>query len=144
MDYLRTHVAHSRIVAPEETAGTTEGAAAHVAAEGVTPEDDAAIVSWFGDPEQPKVLHDAKGPMLALAARGCLYCYLTGFDPEFAAISPGTLLLGHAIEQAMRDGARTCDLLRGRERYKYLWGGRDRPTFARTLRPLPAPRAAVR
>ena len=36
----------------------------------VTPEDDAAIVSWFGDPDQPKVLHDAKGPMLALAARG--------------------------------------------------------------------------
>lgn len=32
VDYLRTHVAHSRIVAPEETAGTTEGAAASEAA----------------------------------------------------------------------------------------------------------------
>jgi DNA polymerase-1 len=49
---------------------TTEGTAAHVAVDQVTPEDDAAIVTWFGDPQQPKVLHDAKGPMLALAARG--------------------------------------------------------------------------
>ena len=32
VDYLRTHVAHSRIVAPEETAETTEGAAASEAA----------------------------------------------------------------------------------------------------------------
>ncbi|MDF2782299.1 MAG: hypothetical protein K0S96_2104 [Geminicoccaceae bacterium] len=78
----------------------------------------------------------------ALAARRCLYCYLTGFDPEFAAISPGTLLLGYAIEQAMREGALVCDFLRGRERYKYLWGGQDRPTFARTLRP--GPRAPAR
>jgi CelD/BcsL family acetyltransferase involved in cellulose biosynthesis len=71
----------------------------------------------------------------ALAARRCLYCYLTGFDPEFAAISPGTLLLGYAVEQAMHEHARVCDFLRGREPYKYLWGGRDRPTFARMLRP---------
>ncbi len=48
---------------------TPEGTAAHVATEGITPEDDAALVSWLGDPHQPKVLHDAKGPMLALAAR---------------------------------------------------------------------------
>ncbi len=34
------------------------------------PEDDAALASWLADPEAAKVLHDAKGPMLALAARG--------------------------------------------------------------------------
>ena len=49
---------------------TADGTAAHVVVDQVSPEDDAAIVSWFGDPDQPKVLHDAKGPMLALAARG--------------------------------------------------------------------------
>ena len=32
VDYLRTHVAHSRIVAPEETAETTESAASEAAA----------------------------------------------------------------------------------------------------------------
>ncbi len=36
----------------------------------VTPEDDQALVDWFADAALPKVLHDAKGPMLALYARG--------------------------------------------------------------------------
>ncbi len=60
---------------------TADATAAHVVVEQVTPEDDAAIVSWFGDPGQPKVLHDAKGPMLALAARGWP---LTGLDRDTA------------------------------------------------------------
>jgi DNA polymerase-1 len=33
-------------------------------------EDEAALAQWLADPERPKVLHDAKGPILALAARG--------------------------------------------------------------------------
>ncbi|MBU2073056.1 MAG: DNA polymerase I, partial [Actinobacteria bacterium] len=32
--------------------------------------DDAAVAAWLADAARPKVLHDAKGPMLALAARG--------------------------------------------------------------------------
>ncbi len=28
------------------------------------------MMTWLGDPARAKVLHDAKGPMLALAARG--------------------------------------------------------------------------
>ena len=47
-----------------------DGTAAWFDAGEVTPEDDAAFVSWLGSPERPKVMHDAKGPMLALAARG--------------------------------------------------------------------------
>ncbi|MFC6285658.1 DNA polymerase I [Nocardioides sp. GCM10027113] len=47
-----------------------DGTAAWIDAAEVTPDDDAALVTWFGDPEAAKVLHDAKGPMLALAARG--------------------------------------------------------------------------
>ncbi|HEX3221382.1 MAG TPA: DNA polymerase I [Nocardioides sp.] len=47
-----------------------DGQAAWVDAAEVTPEDDAAVESWLGNPERAKVLHDAKGPMLALAARG--------------------------------------------------------------------------
>jgi DNA polymerase-1 len=49
---------------------TGDGSAAWVEAEHVSPEDDAALASWFADPEAAKVLHDAKGPMLALSARG--------------------------------------------------------------------------
>ncbi|HEX4687666.1 MAG TPA: DNA polymerase I, partial [Nocardioides sp.] len=47
-----------------------DGQAAWVDATEVTPDDDAAMMSWLGDPARAKVLHDANGPMLALAARG--------------------------------------------------------------------------
>ncbi len=36
----------------------------------LTPDDDAAVAAWLSDPDRPKVLHDAKGPLHALAARG--------------------------------------------------------------------------
>ena len=47
-----------------------DGQAAWVDATEITPEDDAALMTWLGEPDRAKVLHDAKGPMLALAARG--------------------------------------------------------------------------
>ncbi|MCL3837386.1 DNA polymerase I [Aeromicrobium duanguangcaii] len=36
----------------------------------LTPQDEAALGAWLADPARGKVLHDAKGPMLALADRG--------------------------------------------------------------------------
>ncbi len=47
-----------------------DGTAAWFDAAEITPEDDAAMAAWLGDATAPKVLHDAKGPMLALTARG--------------------------------------------------------------------------
>jgi DNA polymerase-1 len=47
-----------------------DGQAAWIDAGEVSPDDDAAAMSWLGDPGRAKVLHDAKGPMLALIARG--------------------------------------------------------------------------
>ena len=35
-----------------------------------TPTDEKAFAAWLADPAQPKALHDAKGPLLAFAARG--------------------------------------------------------------------------
>ena len=70
----------------------------------------------------------------ALFAKGCAYYYLSGFDPEFATISPGTLTVGHTIRQALGEGAREFDFLRGRERFKYSWGARDQPCYGRMLR----------
>ena len=49
---------------------TDDGAAAWIDAADVSPEDDAAVEAWLGDTSRAKVMHDAKGPMLALAARG--------------------------------------------------------------------------
>ncbi len=49
---------------------TGEGTAAWIAAETLDAADQAALAGWLADRERPKVLHDAKGPMLALAAWG--------------------------------------------------------------------------
>ncbi|WP_313404658.1 DNA polymerase I [Aeromicrobium sp.] len=48
----------------------TDEAAAWIDTAQLTPEDDAAIAGWMTDPQRAKVLHDAKGPILALAERG--------------------------------------------------------------------------
>ncbi|WP_134738857.1 DNA polymerase I [Nocardioides sp. 503] len=44
--------------------------AAYVDVAELTPDDDAALAAWLADHDKPKVLHDAKGPALALAAHG--------------------------------------------------------------------------
>jgi CelD/BcsL family acetyltransferase involved in cellulose biosynthesis len=51
-----------------------------------------------------------------------LHGYITGMDPELSRYSPGSLLLDYAIRDAMADGARTWDFLRGEESYKFQWG----------------------
>jgi CelD/BcsL family acetyltransferase involved in cellulose biosynthesis len=38
------------------------------------------------------------------------------------------------IDDAIRDGKRSVDFLRGRESYKYAWGGRDQETYQLCLR----------
>ena len=64
---------------------------------------------------------------------GRTYYYLGGFDPEFKQYSPGTILIGHAIVEAIREGAREFDFLRGREDYKYRWGAIDRVIYRKQL-----------
>jgi CelD/BcsL family acetyltransferase involved in cellulose biosynthesis len=66
--------------------------------------------------------------------------YIGGFDPRHAALSPGTLLIGHAIEHALRDGAAGFDFLRGAEPYKYRWGAVDQPMFTLRVRRAPPAR----
>jgi DNA polymerase I len=47
-----------------------DGAGAYVEPAQLDEDDEKALAGWLADPERPKALHDAKGPMLALAARG--------------------------------------------------------------------------
>jgi DNA polymerase-1 len=47
-----------------------DGTGAYVDPTQLTEDDDRALAAWFADPDQPKALHDAKGPILALAAQG--------------------------------------------------------------------------
>jgi CelD/BcsL family acetyltransferase involved in cellulose biosynthesis len=60
--------------------------------------------------------------------------YLSGFDPSVADLSPGMLLLAHAIAEAVREKAGCFDFLRGGEAYKYAWGAHDSHTYRRTIR----------
>jgi CelD/BcsL family acetyltransferase involved in cellulose biosynthesis len=56
------------------------------------------------------------------AAGGALWHYGGGFDPDLARYSPGTALLGCAIEEARAEGLRRWEFLRGAEPYKARWG----------------------
>jgi CelD/BcsL family acetyltransferase involved in cellulose biosynthesis len=67
--------------------------------------------------------------------RDTFYCYMQGFDEQWARLSPGAMMVGAVIEEAVRQGARRIDFLRGREPYKYWWGGTDRETFRWTFLP---------
>jgi DNA polymerase-1 len=60
---------------------TGDGTAAWVPADELDTADQAALAAWLADPARPKVLHDAKGPMLALAAWGMP---LSGLDRDTA------------------------------------------------------------
>ncbi len=59
------------------------------------------------------------------------FYYLGGFKPALAPLSPGTLMIGYAIEEAINEGAGEFDFLRGREAYKYLWGAKGRLNYRR-------------
>lgn len=72
--------------------------------------DGALAAAWYG-----------------FAANGRTYYYLGGFDPRFERFSVGTVIVGHALEHALAEGATELDFLRGREAYKYAWGAVDRP-----------------
>lgn len=75
------------------------------------------------------------GAYYGFRAGDCAYAYLGGFDPAFAFESPGTILLGAAIETAVHAGATSLHLLRGQEPYKYEWGAVDRWNSRRLFEP---------
>lgn len=60
------------------------------------------------------------------AHQGTVYYYLSGYDPSFEKLSIGNLIVAHAVEEAIGEGATTFDFLRGAEEYKYSWGAVDR------------------
>ncbi len=64
--------------------------------------------------------------VLALLAPGRIFFYLSGYDAARHFVSPGTLLVGAMLEQAVAEGRTEAHFLRGRESYKYAWGAVDR------------------
>ena len=77
--------------------------------------------------------HEIAATLYGFSHQGRAFYYLSGFDPQFAEFSPGTVMIGYAIEQAIAEGAGEFDFLRGREAYKYMWGAKGRLNYRRQL-----------
>jgi CelD/BcsL family acetyltransferase involved in cellulose biosynthesis len=56
--------------------------------------------------------------------------YNSGYDPAWANLSPGLVLLGLSIESAAGRGIARYDFLRGEEAYKFDWATGTRETVA--------------
>jgi CelD/BcsL family acetyltransferase involved in cellulose biosynthesis len=87
--------------------------------------DGSAVASWYGWRCGPS------------------YCYYqSGFDPDYEAQAPGTVMLVHTIEQAAKEGAAVYEMLWGDEDYKYRFAT-DRHEAARVLLVRPSRPAGV-
>jgi DNA polymerase-1 len=80
---------------------TAAGPAAWLNPTELDPEDENALRAWLGDTGKPKVLHDAKGPLLALDARGL----------ELKGLAADTALAGYLVNPGQR-GVELADLAR--------------------------------
>lgn len=71
-----------------------------------------SILEWDGK---------AVGAIYAMAMGKTTYYYQAGFDPAASSISPGTMLVAHALKGAIAEGAQKFDFCRGDEPYKRRW-----------------------
>ena len=61
------------------------------------------------------ILWDRDAPITGLLAfldreRRSFCFYITGYDDRYAALSPGTMIVAHAIREAIRNGFRVFEL----------------------------------
>lgn len=82
-------------------------------------------LSVLFDHEQPI------GALYAMAAGDSTFFYQSGFAPEAKSLSPGTVLVANAIRNAIEQGHRTFDFLRGAEPYKLRWQPQETRTNLR-------------
>ena len=96
----------------------TDDQAAWIDVADLGPDDDAALAAWLADPDRPKVVHDANGPSLALAARGwtlaglevdtALAAYLV--QPDQRSYDLADLTLRYLKRELRQDAADTDQL----------------------------------
>lgn len=70
---------------------------------------------------------------LCLDYDGVRMLYNSGHDPEYRYYSVGLLLHALCLRDALEQGYRSFDFLRGNETYKYRLGGRDHHLYRITL-----------
>lgn len=63
--------------------------------------------------------------MLCFDYNNEILVYNSGYDPRYAYLSPGLVLLSHCIQHAIALGRKRFDFLRGDEDYKFRFGGRE-------------------
>ena len=78
---------------------------------------------------------EAIASMLQFDFAGSLHLYNSGYNPDFAHLSPGVVVLAHCIREAIQLQRSEFDFLRGTERYKYDLGGIDRGVFRVDVQP---------
>jgi CelD/BcsL family acetyltransferase involved in cellulose biosynthesis len=61
--------------------------------------------------------------------QGKLYYYQSGLDPEWERHSPGMVLKSLVIKDAIAEGVKELDLLKGAHSYKRAWADRSRRTL---------------
>jgi CelD/BcsL family acetyltransferase involved in cellulose biosynthesis len=71
----------------------------------------------------------AAAAMFCFDYEDTLYLYNSGYDPELSPLSPGIVLIGHCLQDAISRGKRYFDFMRGEEDYKYRLGGEDSPIY---------------
>ena len=81
-----------------------------------------------------RIAEQVVAALYALTQGRLTYVYLSGFDPDYAFESPSVLLMAHALREALAEGCREIDFLRGGEAYKYEWGAVDRRNVKRSIR----------
>jgi CelD/BcsL family acetyltransferase involved in cellulose biosynthesis len=70
--------------------------------------------------------------LYCFAYDGHYYYYQGGWDPDFVRNRVGLVLMHEVIQQAIVDGARVFDFLRGEEAYKGRWANRRMSNFRYT------------
>ena len=69
--------------------------------------------------------------------------YQSGFDPEWAEHSVGSVLLGMTIRSAIEEGAHEFDMLLGTEPYKRRFADRSRPVETVVVATAGTPRSLL-
>ena len=62
-----------------------------------------------------------------------VWVYNSAHAQKFSNLSPGIVLMGLLIQEAIEEGYQVFDFMRGDEEYKYQLGGQDRWVLKVTL-----------
>jgi len=67
--------------------------------------------------------------LFAFTFKRRIYLYNTGFELEYGYLSPGIVTIGLDIKDAIDEGFKSYDFLRGGEEYKFRFGAKKRHTM---------------